>query len=62
MELMSNENKAETQLSAVQQIVQHAVNKEPSQMSSLVHKEIASRVMQQIDTRRAVVGKKLFGK
>lgn len=55
-----NNNNA-PELTPVQQIVQHAIAKEPSQLKGLVHKEIASRVMSAIQTKRAEVGKKLFG-
>lgn len=59
---MSDEKNKAPELTTTQQIVQHAINKEPSQLSTLVHKEIASRVMTKIDTRRADVGKHLFVK
>ena len=57
---MSNEK--EQELSMVQRIVQHAINKEPSQMAPLINTEIASRVMNSIDQKRAEVGKQMFSK
>jgi len=48
--------------SIVSQIVTHALNKEPSKLTPLVQKEIASRVMTRIEAKRAEVGKKLFGR
>jgi len=46
----------------LQQIVQHAVNKEPSKIGPLVNKEISARVMARIDDKRQDVGKKLFSR
>lgn len=45
----------------VQQIVQHAMNKEPSKLKTIINKEIASRVMGHIETKRTEVGAELFG-
>ena len=59
---MSEEKDVNTEMTNVQQIIQHAINKEPSQMKNLVNKEIASRVMTGIDAKRADVGAKIFGK
>ena len=56
---MSEENK---EPSIINQIVNHAINKEPSKIAPLVHKEISARVMSKIDAKRAEVGKKLFNK
>lgn len=57
-----NGNTEEPKLTVTQQIVQHAVSKEPSKMKSLVHKEISSRVMGHIETKRTKVGTDLFGR
>ena len=48
-------------LNNVQQIVQHIMNKEPSKLTNIVNKEIASRVVNHIDNKRAEVGSNLFG-
>lgn len=60
---MAEENgeKQPKEVPVLTQIVQHAVNAEPSKLKNLVNKEIASRVMGGIDARRAVIAKKLFG-
>ncbi len=59
---MAEEKKVEPELSNVQQIVQHAMNSEPSKIKSLVNKEIASRVMTHIETKKTEVGSTIFGK
>lgn len=56
---MNDENK--TELTNVQQIVQHAMNKEPSEIKNLVSKEITSRVMGHIEAKKAEVGSAVFG-
>lgn len=48
--------------SGVQQIMQYVLDKEPSKIKDAVEKEIASRVMNSIETRRRKVGSALFGK
>jgi hypothetical protein len=50
------------QTNNVQQIVTHINNKEPSQMKNLVNKEISSRVMGMIRTKRKEVGTTIFGR
>lgn len=59
---MAEENNNKPELTPVQQIVQHAINKQPSELKNVLNKEIAGRVMGKIDDRRAQVAKKLFGK
>ena len=55
---MSKENN----ISNVQQIVNYAMNKEPSKMKKLVNKEISARIMKHIQTKRTEIGSNLFGK
>ena len=57
---MSDDTKVE--LTNVQQIVQHSMNKEPSMIKNLVSKEIASRVMDRIEARKTDIGSSVFGK
>lgn len=56
---MSKEN---NELTNVQQIVQHVLNKEPSKLKNVVNKEISTRVMGHIEAKRSDVGSTLFGK
>ena len=49
-------------LNPVQTILNHAVRSEPSQMKSAVGAEVASRVMNIIQTKRTEIGGKMFGK
>jgi len=56
---MSEKNE---ELTNVQSIVQHAINKEPSKLKNVVTKEISSRIMSHIQSKRSDVGSKLFGK
>jgi hypothetical protein len=44
------------------QIIHHTLNKEPAQVKDIVNKEIASRVLALIDTKRSEVGVTLFNK
>lgn len=50
------------ELTNVQQIVQYAMNKEPSKLKSIATREISARIMDHIQTKRIEVGSKLFGK
>lgn len=54
--------KEDIKLNPVQTILNHAIRSEPSQMKSAVGAEIASRVMNIIQSKRSEVGAKLFGK
>lgn len=61
--MADDDNKIEEpKLTRTQQIIQHVVDKEPSKMKTLVHKEISSRVMGHIEAKRSIVGADLFGK
>jgi hypothetical protein len=44
------------------QIIKHTIAKEPAQVKDVASKAIASRVLSMINTKRAEVGAKLFGK
>lgn len=57
---MSEEDK-NVEMTPVQQIVQHVINKEPSQLKGILSKEIASRVMDRIDIKKQEIGSTVFG-
>lgn len=57
---MEPDNK-ELKMTNVQHIVKFAMDKKPSQMKNYVNKEIAARVMDRIESKRASVGASLFG-
>jgi hypothetical protein len=55
-------NKERTsKMTNIQHIVKFALEKKPSQMKNYVNKEIAAKVMDRIESKRASVGASLFG-